>query len=186
MSLSVSVLIGSTTSAANSGATQLSSLLCARQSVDSGRLMPVQSINALSSPIAFFTVHDFPVQRSPLIDKDSAVGRDDQTAIRAVIESQIAALRQGDFTKAFSFASPTVQKEVGSPQSFVEMVKSSYEQVIGPRSIVFEDLKQVMGIVTQPVLLFSQNGDLVIASYMMEKQENGDWKINGCYLAPVK
>jgi hypothetical protein len=137
-------------------------------------------------PVAFFTVHDFPIERTPLVDTETVVGKEDQSAIRRVIESQIDALRAGDFVKAFSFASPAIQKELGSPQGFVDMVKTSYEQVIGPRSIVFEDLKQVMGIVTQPVLLFAQDGDLIIASYVMEKEENGDWKISGCYLAPVK
>lgn len=52
--------------------------------------------------------------------------------------------------------------------------------------MVFEDLKQVMGIVTQPVLFFASDGDTVIASYVMEKEEDGDWKISGCYLAPIR
>jgi hypothetical protein len=96
------------------------------------------------------------------------------------------ALREGDYVKALSFASPAIQRKYGSAQAFMEMVKTSYEPVICSRSTVFEDLKQVMGIVTQPVLLFAQDGDLMIASYMMEKEENGDWKISECYLAPVR
>src|SRR5262249_25696305 len=130
--------------------------------------------------------HDFPIERKPMVDKGTVVDNKDQAAIQVVIQDQIEALRQGDFVKAFSFASPTVRQELGSAQRFVEMVKASYEQVIGPRSIVFEDVKEVMGIVTQPVLLYAQDGDLIIASYTMEKQGNGEWKISGCYLAPVK
>lgn len=79
-----------------------------------------------------------------------------------------------------------MKEQFETPKQFFETVKSAYDSVLIPRSMVFEDLKEVMGIITQPVLFLAADGDAVIASYIMEKEDNGDWKISGCYLAPIK
>jgi hypothetical protein len=42
------------------------------------------------------------------------------------------------------------------------------------------------GILTQPVLLLDPEGVLMRALYLMEKQPDGTWRINGCYLIPVE
>lgn len=149
-----------------------------QQNDDSGPETSLLTLAALS-------VHDCPVAQTPLESKEK-VTSEDRAAIRTVIESQVAAFRNGDFAQALLFASPFVQHKFGSLQSYIEMIRSTYEPIIGPRSMVFEDLKQVMGVVTQPVLFFAQDGDLIIASYIMEKEGNGEWRISGCYLAPVK
>lgn len=66
------------------------------------------------------------------------------------------------------------------------MVRASYQPVYRPRSVVFEDITTVEGIPTQQVLLLSPDGEPVMALYLMEKQSDGTWKINGCYLVSIK
>lgn len=110
----------------------------------------------------------------------------DRTAIRSVIEQQLAALRRDDADGAFAFASPGIRTQFGTAKNFLAMVRASYQPVYRPRSVVFEDITSVEGIPTQQVLLLSPDGEPVRALYLMEKQSDGTWKINGCYLVPIK
>ncbi len=135
---------------------------------------------------AVWIPHNQPSLYSPMASKEISVTEQDGVSIRKVIAGQLDAFRRGDDNRAFSYASPGIKQQFETSEAFFSSVKSAYEIVLVSRSIVFEDLKQVMGVVTQPVLFLASNGDTVIGSYIMEKQDNGDWKISGCYLAPIR
>jgi hypothetical protein len=141
---------------------------------------------SLPASLAFVHIHDCPILKVPFEEKSQSMSKDDVLAIRTVIETQIEALHNADFTRAYSCVSPATQSQYADAKAFIEAVKTSYEPIFDSHSVVFEDPKEVMGLVSQPVLLLSGEGDMVMASYLMEKLENGDWKINGCYLAPVR
>lgn len=136
--------------------------------------------------LAVWMPHNSASTYSPISTKETDLSDQDSILIRRVISGQLEAFRLGDGDKAFSYASPGIKQQFETPAQFFTAVKSAYDSVLISRSIVFEDLKQVMGIVTQPVLFLASNGDTVIGSYIMEKQDNGDWKISGCYLAPMR
>ena len=136
--------------------------------------------------LALFGAHDCPVTGIEMDGRENIVCDLDREQIRAVISAQVASMRTSDFVKAVGLTTAALQRQAGSPEAFIESLKSTYRPVINSRSFVFEDLKQVMGIVSQSVLFFFEEGDVVLASYTMEKQEDGSWKISGCYLAPVK
>jgi hypothetical protein len=140
----------------------------------------------LFDQMALINVHDFPTLKTPFEEKNQSIGKDDVQAVRTVIENQIGALRSGDISRAFSYASPTIQSQYGNAKAFAEAVKSAYAPIFDSHSVVFEDPKEVMGLISQPVLLLSSEGEMVMASYLMEKEDNGDWRITGCYLAVVK
>lgn len=107
----------------------------------------------------------------------------DRATIRFVISSQIEALQQDDAISAFSFASPDIKARFGTPDNFMRMVKTAYNAVYRPRSVIFESITTVQELPTQQVLLLDSQGKLVQALYLMQKQpESGAWKIAGCYL----
>lgn len=106
----------------------------------------------------------------------------DPLAIRSVIEQQIQAFQKDDAPKAFSFASPEIQKQFGNAQNFMSMVKDAYPAVYRPRSVMFDKLSMVKGNQVQSVLLLAPNGTLMKAMYIMQKQASGSWRISGCYL----
>ena len=109
----------------------------------------------------------------------------DRIAIRAVIERQLEAFRQGDAAAAFAMASPEIQAKYGSPENFMTAVRTFYEPVYRPRRLEgFTNLHVIDGQPTQPVLLVGPNGDFAVALYIMKKQAHGDWKILGCSLIP--
>lgn len=106
-------------------------------------------------------------------------------AIRQVIEQQIVAFQEGNAVAAFSQAAPGIQVQFGTAENFINMVKAAYPPVISPRSVVFEGFQQVDGLPAQQVMLMDENGQLVRATYLMQQQTMGDWKIAGCYLTPM-
>lgn len=109
----------------------------------------------------------------------------DLMAIRQVIERQIVAFQENNAVAAFAQAAPGIQVQFGTAENFLGMVRAAYPPVISPRSVVFEGLQRVEGLPAQQVMLMGQDGELVRATYLMQQQVMGDWKIAGCYLTPM-
>jgi hypothetical protein len=110
------------------------------------------------------------------------VSAGDATAIRAVIREQLDAFARDDAARAFSLASPGIQARFGTPEAFLEMVRSAYPVVYRPRSVVFDAAVIIEGEVMQPVRMIDTQGAAWIALYPMERQRDGKWRINGCQL----
>jgi hypothetical protein len=110
----------------------------------------------------------------------------DAIAIRYVIEHQLKAFIKDDQITAFACASPGIQEQFLSAENFMQMVKVGYPAVYRPRSIIFENITTIQGIITQPVLLLGPDDIPVRALYLMEKQPDTTWRINGCFVVPVE
>jgi hypothetical protein len=104
----------------------------------------------------------------------------DAAAIRGVIEGQLQAFRSDDGAQAFAYASPAIQSIFKDPDTFMSMVRSGYQPVYRPQEVEFRDLVPVEGRWTQRVLVIGPDGVPVVAQYMMEKQPDGSWRIDGC------
>ena len=107
----------------------------------------------------------------------------DARAVREVIEAQIDAFRNDDAAKAFSLATPGIRENFGSPERFIEMVRSSYAAVYRPSSVAFDAPVVLEGQVVQPVRLTDAQGRAWLALYPMQQQPDGSWRTNGCQLA---
>jgi hypothetical protein len=105
----------------------------------------------------------------------------DRTAIRQVIESQMAAFQRDDASGAYAFASPTIQQKFGNADIFLEMVKTGYAAVYRPRNVEFRELKLESGRLLQEVFVIGPDGRPVVAIYEMQRQPDGSWRINGCW-----
>ncbi len=112
------------------------------------------------------------------------VDETDERKIRSVIEQQIQAFRADDGDKAFSYASPDIQRKFGSVDRFMSMVKGGYQAVYRPQEVEFLGLKDETGAIIQAVRLVGPDGKTVMAVYTMERQDDGGWKIGGVYLVP--
>ena len=117
-----------------------------------------------------------------LATAQSAVSPDDARAVREVIEAQLDAFRKDDAARAFSLAAPGIREKFGSPEIFMDMVRSSYAVVYRPRSVTFEAPLGVDGQIVQPVRMTDDEGRGWIAIYPMEHQPDGSWRTNGCQL----
>jgi hypothetical protein len=119
-------------------------------------------------------------------DPPSVLAAPDQQAIRRVIESQLDAFQHDDGAKAFGFASPVLQEKFGDPATFMQMVKQGYTAVYRPKSVAFEKLVETQQGPDQILRLVGPDGLTYAAHYLMQKQPDGSWMINGCYLTRLE
>ena len=117
-----------------------------------------------------------------LAPAQTAVAPEDARAVREVIEAQLDAFRKDDAARAFSLASPGIRATFGTPENFMEMVRTSYAVVYRPRSVAFEAPVAIDGQVVQPVRMTDAEGRAWLALYPMQRQPDGTWRTNGCQL----
>lgn len=106
----------------------------------------------------------------------------DQNAIRQVIEAQLAAFQRDDGAEAFGYATPTIQQKFGDAANFMAMVRGGYPAVYRPRSVTFDRLLDTQYGPDQILRVIGPDGAAYTAHYLMQKQPDGTWMINGCYL----
>ncbi|MBM3601134.1 MAG: DUF4864 domain-containing protein [Alphaproteobacteria bacterium] len=109
----------------------------------------------------------------------------DRNAIEKVIRDQLSAFRRDDGAGAFGYASPTIQGIFGTAEIFMEMVRTGYAPVYRPRDVSFKDIVVFQGQPTQRVVIIGPDGVPVMALYMMQRQPDGTWLINGCTLVAL-
>ncbi len=122
---------------------------------------------------------------SSLAGSIDRLSNDDRTAIRDVIQAQIAAFQADDASLAFSFAAPSIQDQFGDASRFIAMVKRGYKPVYRPREVEFSELLDVRGKPAQRVVVVGPDNGVFSAYYMMEQQQDGSWRISGCILRPI-
>ena len=115
-------------------------------------------------------------------DDAAQLGVADRAAIRTVIEQQLAAFQRDDERTAFCLASPTIQQQFRSSGNFMRMVRSGYQPVYRPRDVQFGEIETVDGTIIQRVELIGPDGVPALAHYVMQRQPDGSWRINGCFL----
>ena len=110
--------------------------------------------------------------------------KEDAAAIRKVISEQIDAFAHDDGPRAFSLATAGIRAQFGTPEVFMEMVRSQYAVVYRPKSVQFQVPEIVDGQVVQPVRMTDSVGRAWLAIYPMQR-EAGSWRTNGCLLHPL-
>ncbi len=114
------------------------------------------------------------------------VSPEDATAIRAVITEQLDAFARDDARRAFSLATSGIRERFGTPEVFMDMVRTGYPVVYRPRSVQFQKPAVIDDEVIQPVRMTDAEGNAWIAFYPMQRQADGGWRINGCQLARAR
>jgi hypothetical protein len=113
------------------------------------------------------------------------ISEQDKAAIRQIIEQQLQAFQNNDAVAAFTFASPTIQEQFETPESFLAMVKNEYQVVYRPRSVMFRGLTTIENYPAQVLILMDKNGKLIQVIYIMQHQSDRTWRIHGCFLASL-
>jgi len=113
---------------------------------------------------------------------DSGVSAADMNEIRGVIHRQIDAFRRDDAPGAFALVSPGVQQTFGTPERFLDTVRTAYRAVYRPSAVSFLELVVMGGDVVQPIQVTDHTGVVWVAYYAMQRQKDGSWRTNGCHL----
>lgn len=113
----------------------------------------------------------------------ASLSDNDLAEMRSVVQQQISAINLNDAEMAFAFASPGVQEAFGTSDRFLFMVRRGYGALYKPRHVEFLELTLVNGETVLPVRLVAQDGDVEVALYEMQRQQDNQWRINGCDIA---
>jgi len=132
--------------------------------------------------VAFFFLGAASIVPAVALAQDESVAQADAQAIRAVIEAQLAAFAADDANTAFSFATAEIQKTFGSPENFMDMVRTSYPVVYHPAGVVFLEPVQIEAEVAQAVQMVDDSDRVWVALYRMQRQPDNSWRIGGCVL----
>src|SRR5262245_51303630 len=103
------------------------------------------------------------------------ISKEDAAAIRAVISEQLDAFAHDDGPRAFSLATAGIRAQFGTPEVFMEMVRTEYAVVYRPKSVQFEPPELIEGQVIQPVRMTDAEGRSWVAIYPM-RREGGRWR----------
>lgn len=103
-----------------------------------------------------------------------------------VIQSQIQAFLSDDAETAYGYASPAIRKLFPDKDRFFAMVKKSYQPVYHPGNFAFGRFKvsDDAQTVLQEVLVTGSEGTDWTAVYDLQRQEDGQYKINGVQMMP--
>lgn len=110
---------------------------------------------------------------------------DDRAAIEFVIREQLMAFRQDDAATAFHHAAANVREKLQTPAALMALVRTSYSPIYCPRAVEFGALAGGAGGPVQVVFLIGPDDRAYTASYHMQRQSDGTWKIAGCYLDEI-
>jgi hypothetical protein len=110
----------------------------------------------------------------------------EKTEFQRIITAQIEAFRADDGNAAYGFAAPLIKQAFPTVDVFMGMVKQGYPQVYRPKSFEFtEAALDPVGRPTQKVLIVGPDGKNYIATYTMQKQDDGTWRISGCTISEI-
>jgi Domain of unknown function (DUF4864) len=112
------------------------------------------------------------------------VTAEDALAVRAVVEAQLAAFAADDAKRAFSYASPSIREMFGTPDRFMEMVRTGYPVVYRPAAVIFLNPVRLEGQLFEGVQLTDADGSVWLATYRLERQPDKSWRISGCDVQP--
>ena len=105
---------------------------------------------------------------------------DDASDIKAVISGQLQAFKSGDKTTAYSYAAPSIKGMFPSADIFMTMVEQGYPPVFHSSNTVFGTPSAEGKGFRQDVYITDTDGKSWIASYTLERSEDGAFKITGC------
>jgi hypothetical protein len=118
-------------------------------------------------------------------DLPQGVTVNDVAAIRDTISRQIAAFRRDDGEAAFGLATAGIRGTFQTAENFMTMVRQGYPSVYRPSEVEFRDLLTVEGRIVQTVLVVGPDGKAMLAFYPMQRQDDGRWLTDGCWLVAV-
>lgn len=110
----------------------------------------------------------------------SALSAADEKSVRAVIQAQLKAFAADNAREAFALATPALQTQFGTPETFMAMVRTSYPVVYAPGNVAFLKPEAQQNDVIQRVQMTDRQGKAWLAVYSLQQQKDRGWRISGC------
>jgi len=109
---------------------------------------------------------------------------EDAPDVKAIISGQLDAFSHDDAKAAYEFAAPQIREKFPDAETFMTMVKSGYPPVYRHRSVQFGDAERNGDDIRQNVVIVDEDNRVWRGVYLLEREADGAWKIQGCALLP--
>jgi hypothetical protein len=132
--------------------------------------------------VAMFVTLGGSLSRASAEEHQGELRESEMVEILSAVQTQIDALTNDDAAKAFDLTTEDTRNRLGSPDNFLKIIKEKYEPVYRHRMALYSPPQIVLGKVYQAVRLTDLDSHVWVAIYLMHKDEEGIWKIDGCQL----
>ena len=125
------------------------------------------------------------VEADPSLGDDGVateITPEDAEAIRSVIRTQMAAFRAGNAERAWALSSAGIRQAFQSADRLLKVVREKYGPLASPKQVFFGEISITPDGLGQVMQVIGQDGRTHHALYMVEQDEDGVWKVNGCLL----
>jgi hypothetical protein len=103
--------------------------------------------------------------------------------VSQVVQAQLQALATQDANKAFALADQDLRTQFGTADAFLATVREQYPMLLHPASVLFLKPETEGSIALQKVRLSDQDGSAWTVTYLLNRQQDNQWRISGCVIS---
>jgi Domain of unknown function (DUF4864) len=100
--------------------------------------------------------------------------------VRQVVEQQMHAFASQDAMQAFALADQDLRTQFGTADAFLATVREQYPMLMHPSSVLFLKPETDGTIALQKVRLSDDDGASWTLTYLLNRQQDNQWRISGC------
>lgn len=104
--------------------------------------------------------------------------------LQEVVRRQLDALSKQDAGQAFALADPDLRTQFGNAEAFLATVRDQYPMLMHPASLLFLKPETDGTIAMQKVRLIDEEGSSWSLTYLLDRQQDNQWRIAGCVVTP--
>jgi hypothetical protein len=109
----------------------------------------------------------------------------DARVIRTAIRGQLLAFRRGDEAGAYRACSRAIRDTFGTPKALMTLIRERYAPLTDTRQVVFGSYAITPDGIGQMLEVVDSEGVGHQALYLVVREEDGSWRVNGCMLIEV-
>jgi hypothetical protein len=103
--------------------------------------------------------------------------------VSEVVQEQLHALAAHDAMKAFALADQDLRTQFGTADAFLATVREQYPMLLHPASVLFLKPETDGRIALQKVRLSDEDGSSWTLTYLLNRQQDNQWRISGCVIS---
>jgi hypothetical protein len=104
--------------------------------------------------------------------------------VQQVVREQLSALASQDAMQAFALADQDLRTQFGTADAFLATVREQYPMLLHPSSVLFLKPETDGTIAMQRVRLSDDEGSSWTLTYLLNRQQDNQWRISGCVVTP--
>lgn len=104
--------------------------------------------------------------------------------VQQVVQQQLQALKTQDALQAFALADPELRTQFGTAEAFLTTVREQYPMLMHPVSVLFLKPETDGTVAMQKVRLTDEEGSAWSLTYVLNRQQDNQWRIKGCVVTP--